>query len=56
MSNIAEDAIYIIKRMELSDHQCQYNRGHSQRKDGIIELEANNIILAQNKLITQTVE
>lgn len=36
MSKSTEDAIAIIKGMTLNDHQDQYNRGRSQRKDGII--------------------
>ncbi|KAK2397155.1 hypothetical protein QL285_058761 [Trifolium repens] len=56
MSKSVEDAITIIERMALSDHQGQYNRNPLQRKVGIIELDATDAMLAQNKLLTQTVE
>ena len=42
--------------MTLTDHQVQYNRGTAQKKPGMLELGMNNAILAQNKLLTQTVE
>lgn len=32
MSKSAKDAIIIIDRMTLNDHQVQYNRGPSQKK------------------------
>lgn len=56
MSKSAEDAIAIIENMELSDHQCQYNRGPSKIKVGIIELGTNDAILSLKVLLTQTVE
>lgn len=56
MSKSTEDAIYIIDRIVINDHQVQHNRGHSQKKAGIIELGTNYAILAHNKLLTQTVE
>ncbi|XP_058726128.1 uncharacterized protein LOC131597447 [Vicia villosa] len=52
----AEEAIAIIDRMALTDHQVQHNRGTVQKKAGILELGTNDAILAQNKLLTQTVE
>lgn len=42
--------------MTLNNHQVQYNRRSSQRKAGIIVLGTNDAILAQNKLLTQTME
>lgn len=56
MSKSVEDAISIIDQMTLNDHQVHYNRGASQQKAGILELWTNDVILAQNKLLTQTVE
>ncbi|XP_058734316.1 uncharacterized protein LOC131606046 [Vicia villosa] len=55
LSKSAEEAVSIINRMALNDHQVQYNRG-TQKKSGILELDMNDAILAQNKLLTQTVE
>lgn len=52
----AEEAISIINRMTLNDHQVQYNRDTTQRKSGILELDTNDEILAQNKFLTQIVE
>ncbi|XP_058727136.1 uncharacterized protein LOC131598568 [Vicia villosa] len=52
----AAEAIAIIDRMALTDHQVQHNRGTVQKKAGILELGTNDAILAQNKLLTQTVE
>ncbi|CAJ2631893.1 unnamed protein product [Trifolium pratense] len=56
MSKSAEDAISIIEKMALSDHQGEYIRNPSQRKAGIIELGATDEMLAQNKLLAQVVE
>lgn len=56
MSKNAKDTITITDRVELNDHQVQYNRGPSQKKAGILELGTSDAILAQNKLLTQTVE
>lgn len=42
--------------MELSNHQGQYNKIPSQIKKGIIELNTNYSMLAQNKLLTQIVD
>ena len=42
--------------MALNDHQVYYNRGTMQRKYGILELDMNDAILAQNKLLNQTFE
>lgn len=56
MSKNVEDAIGIIDRMTLNDHQGQNNRGPTQKKAGIIELGTNNAILTQNKFLSQQVE
>ncbi|MCI19518.1 hypothetical protein A2U01_0040674, partial [Trifolium medium] len=34
----------------------EYNRNPSQRKPGILELDTSDVVLAQNKLLTNTVE
>ena len=52
----AKEATAIINRMALTDHQSQYNRGNAQKKSRILALDTNDAILAQNKLLTQTVE
>lgn len=52
MSKSVEDAIFIIGRMALNDHQVHYNRGASQQKVGILKLGTNDAILAKNKLVT----
>ncbi|GAU48428.1 hypothetical protein TSUD_405580 [Trifolium subterraneum] len=56
VSKSAEDAIVIIEKMALSDHQDEYNMTPSQRKLGVIELGTSDAMLAHNKLFTQTVE
>lgn len=56
LSQCVEDAVSIINCMSLNDHQVQYSRGKTQRKPVILELGANDVILAQNNLLTQTVE
>lgn len=56
MSKSVEDAISIIEQMTLNDLQVHYNIGVSQRKAGILEFGTNDAMLAQNKLLTQTVE
>ncbi|GAU37821.1 hypothetical protein TSUD_276390 [Trifolium subterraneum] len=50
------DATTIIEKMALSDRQGEYNRNPSQRKPGILELDTSYAVLAQNKLLTNTVE
>lgn len=42
--------------MAFNDHQVQHNRGHLQKKAGIMELRTNEAILEQNKLLSQQVE
>src|ERR1043165_2537532 len=56
MSKSVEDDIVIIDRMALNDLQSQHDRGSSQRKPGVLELNTNDAILAQNKLLSQQVE
>lgn len=56
MSKSDEDAIVIIDRMALNDHQGQYNKGNPQRKVVIIALATNDALLVYNKLLTQTME
>lgn len=52
ISKRLEEAITIIEKITLSDHQVQHDIKLSQRKNGIIELNINNAIIAQNKLLT----
>ena len=56
LSKSAEDAIVIINKMALNDHQGQHNRNVSQKKPGMLELGTSDAILAQNKLLSQQVE
>src|SRR3954470_5566039 len=56
MSKSTEDATMIIDRMALNDLQTQHNRSSSQRKPGVLELNTNDAILAQNKILSQQVE
>lgn len=42
--------------MTLNNYQVHYNIGSSQRKAGIMELGTNDEMLAQNKLLMQTME
>ncbi|MCI88368.1 hypothetical protein A2U01_0109655, partial [Trifolium medium] len=42
--------------MALSDRQGERSKSHSQRKPGILELDTSDAMLAQNKLLTNTVE
>src|ERR1043165_9832081 len=56
MSKNAEDAIVIIDRMALNDLQSQHDRNPSQRRPSVLELNTNDAILAQNKLLSQQVE
>ncbi|XP_058726286.1 uncharacterized protein LOC131597616 [Vicia villosa] len=46
----------IIDRMALNDIQTQHDRSPSQRKLGVLELNTNDAILAQNKILSQQVE
>ncbi|XP_058753783.1 uncharacterized protein LOC131626967 [Vicia villosa] len=56
MSKSVEEAITIIDRMALNDRQSQHDRSPSQRKPGVLELNTNDAILAQNKRLSQQVE
>jgi hypothetical protein len=56
LSLSAADATAIIEKMALSDRQGEYNRNLSQRKPGVLELDASDAVLAQNKLLTNTVD
>ncbi|GAU46944.1 hypothetical protein TSUD_180480 [Trifolium subterraneum] len=56
LSLSAEDATTIIEKMALSDGHGDYNRNPSQRKPGILELDSSDAVLAQNKLLTNTVD
>lgn len=56
MSKGAKYATAIIKRLKLSDHQRKQNRIPIQRKNGIIESNINDRILARKKLLTQKVD
>lgn len=55
MSKSDKDAIIIKERVTLSDHQGEYNINPAKRKNDIMELNTNDAILEQNKLLTQTV-
>lgn len=45
MSKIAEDAIEIIERIMHTDHQEQHNINHSQKNNGIMDLNSNYDII-----------
>ena len=55
MSKSLEEAIVIIDSIAASDYQSHHERAPTQRK-GIMELDTQNAILAQNKLLTQQIE
>ncbi|XP_045816664.1 uncharacterized protein LOC123909798 [Trifolium pratense] len=54
LSLSAADATTIIEKMSLSDRQSE--RSKTQKKPGILELDPSDAVLAQNKLLTNTVE
>src|SRR3954466_3842810 len=56
MPKSVEESITIIDRMALNDRQSQHDRSPSQRKPGVLELNTNDAILAQNKILSQQVE
>ncbi|XP_058726087.1 uncharacterized protein LOC131597403 [Vicia villosa] len=56
MYKSVEEAITVIDRMALNDRQSQHDRSPSQRKPGVLELNTNDAILAQNKLLSHQVE
>jgi len=55
MSKNLEEAVVIIDSIVASDYQSHHDRAPVQRK-GIMELDTQNAILAQNKLLTQQIE
>ncbi|GAU21677.1 hypothetical protein TSUD_242490 [Trifolium subterraneum] len=56
LSLSAADATAIIEKMSLSDRQGDYNRNPVHKKAGILELDTSDAVLAQNKLLTNTVD
>jgi hypothetical protein len=50
------EAVKIINQMALNTRKSSHNRNPSQWKSGILELDANDAVLAQNKLLTQQME
>ncbi|MCH88408.1 hypothetical protein A2U01_0009294 [Trifolium medium] len=56
LSLSAADATTIIEKMALSDRQSERNRNPAQKKPGILKLDTSDAVLAQNKLLTNTVE
>ncbi|GAU37514.1 hypothetical protein TSUD_21190 [Trifolium subterraneum] len=56
LSLSAADATAIIEKMALSDCQGDYNRNPVHKKAGILELDTSDAVLAQNKLLTNTVD
>jgi len=50
------EAMKIIDQMALTDRKTSHNRSPSQRKAGILGLESSDVLLAQNKLLTQQIE
>ncbi|XP_058778263.1 uncharacterized protein LOC131652428 [Vicia villosa] len=56
MLKSAEDAIMIIDRMALNDLQTEHDRSPSHRKPGVLKLNTNDAILAQNKILSQQFE
>lgn len=42
--------------MALSDQQGQHSKNQFHKKNGIIEINTNDVSLAQNKFLTQTVD
>ena len=55
MSKSLEEAIVIIDSITTNDYQSHHDRALTQRK-GIMELDTQSAILAQNKLLTQQIE
>ncbi|KAL2330367.1 hypothetical protein Fmac_017948 [Flemingia macrophylla] len=55
MSMGPDEATKIIDSFASSDHQAQHNRQHSSRKS-MLELNSNDTILAQNKILSQQIE
>src|ERR1044072_7677797 len=55
MAKTATEAIEIIEAMALNDQQTQHNRG-PPRKSGMLELGANDAVLAQNRQLQQQMD
>ena len=55
MSKSPEEAIVIIDSIATSDYQIHHDRAPTRRK-GVMELDPQNEILAQNKLLTQKIK
>ena len=55
MSKSPKEAIVIIDSIAASDYQSDNDRALIQRK-GIMELDTQNAILAQNKLLIRQIE
>ncbi|GAU13378.1 hypothetical protein TSUD_175310 [Trifolium subterraneum] len=56
LSLSAADATTIIEKMALNDRQSERNRLTAQKKPDILELDTSDVMLAQNKLLTNTIE
>jgi len=52
MFKIPDEAKTIIEAIVASDHQVHHDKSISQRR-GVLELDTQNVILAQNKILTQ---
>jgi len=52
MSKSPKEAIVTIDSIAANDYQSHHDRAPTQKK-GILELDTQNAILAQNKLLTQ---
>ena len=55
MSKSPKEAIVIIDSIAASDYQSHHDKAPIQRK-AIMDLDTQNAILAQNKLLTQQIE
>src|SRR3954466_14622965 len=56
LSKTPAEATQIIERMALNDRQGNHDRTVRDRKPGLLELNNNDALLAQNKLLTSQVE
>jgi len=52
---IPEEAYELIENMVANDNKAYTKRDHSQKK-GILELQSQDALLAQNKIMTQQLE
>ncbi|XP_020208580.1 uncharacterized protein LOC109793528 [Cajanus cajan] len=50
-----EEATQIIESLASSDHQAEHGR-HKSHKRGVLDLSTNDVILAQNKMLSQQIE